>query len=593
MSTSSSPRTISLHERYAVARRCVNAPSIVSAAAILQLTPKRNAQHNVEQAFTALRSHFAHRIDQVLTQYPLLSYCVEAPRSKAPRWSPIHPAPTSKDILHIGPTISTQATADASTLLSRAILAEQIALPDSTQLDKGPLWKVQLSQIKDQDGKPKSCLVVLATDHAINDGRGMLNLFQMLLRNEPVDGTSDAVQTIPPASDRIFNFKPSTTYMLGVVWQELILPKLPLGKKLKAKLRGPVSWPASSATHASSSDIVRQPKSCTPTLDIIFISAPHLITNIKKLAQMHIDPTSPTKQAATLHAIIHTLALAALYAAIAHSHHLRTSSALSRFQLVLSSCTPISLREESRPTKRRRGLTLSPAVESSATPLPATTGNFVSSYTDDFRVRGNETFWRLANRFAADLASPRGRKLAKQHIGLLAYIPDFDTSNQRKRVEDEEEVEKPLGWDGSYANGWEKFFGDKASGSTPFDAALSVSNLGLIDLPSTIQEQWKVEHATWAQSHTPQGEAFGIDLVGFAVDQQQTLSVAVSSRPDAFADEELHDRFRTFLERLILAFAKDPSGKLSQESQDEQQQLLDLNTDPSFGSLAQFLISSP
>ncbi|TKY88024.1 hypothetical protein EX895_003120 [Sporisorium graminicola] len=608
MSTpTTSPRAISLHERYAVARRCLNSPSIVSVAAILQLTPKPHLQRqeelgNFEQAFSAVRAHLTHRIDALLTQYPLLSYCVEAPRSCAPRWTPIQPPPTSNDILHIGSTLS---TADANTLFSRAISAEQIALPSSTQLDKGPLWKVQLSRI----GDGTSCLVVLATDHVINDGRGTLNLFQMLLRDDKlVSGETVKVgrELIPPASDRIFNFKPSTTYMLGVVWQELILPKLPLGKKLKAKLRGPVSWPASSVLKASTSmpsnKIVRQPRSCKPALDIIFVSSPHLISKLKKLAKLHIDPSSPTKKAATLHAIIHTLAIAALYAAIAQSHHIATSAAeLSRFNLVLNACTPISLREETPPTpKQRHATTLSADVEPPAPAplLPTTTGNYVSSYTDDIRVRGGETFWRLTNRFASDLASPRGRKLAKQHMGMLAYIPDFDASSHKRKRSDEEVVKSSLeGHDVRYANGWEKFFGDKAAGSTPFDSALSLSNLGLVDLSSVTiasdtSAQWKVGSLTWAQSHTPQGEAFVVDLVGFAQGETQTLSIAISSRPPAFADEQLHDRFKAFLQRLVIAFAAEPPAKLSQDTEGGSH-LLDLNTDPTFASLAHFLISSP
>ncbi|SJX65810.1 uncharacterized protein SRS1_16365 [Sporisorium reilianum f. sp. reilianum] len=579
-----SPRNIGLHERYAVARRCVDSPSIVSAAAILRLVPDSKAL-NVDAAFSALRAHLAHRIDLALAQFPLLGYCVDAPRSKAPRWAPIRPAPTSSDILHIGPAIS---EGEASTLLSRAILAEQSALPAATQLDKGPLWRVHVSQV----GGSAKCVVVLSTDHVVNDGRGTLNLFQMLLRADPLEGTA---QPIPPASDKIFNFKPSTGYMLGVVWQELILPKLPLGRKLKAKLRGPVSWPASPAASRATLDVARLPKTCPSTLDIMFVTAPHLISNLKALAQQHIDRTSRTQKAATLHSIIHTLALAALYAAIAQSHSI-DAEALTRFELVLTACTPISLREEERASKRRRGETLARAVESAAVPLPATTGNYVSSYTHDFRVRGSGGFWRCANWFAAHLASPRGRTLAKQHMGLLAYIPDFDASHKRKRT-DEDEVEKSLGGLGAdaYANGWEKFFGDKAASPTAFDSALTVSNLGLIDINNVAipadHAHWAVDTATWAQSHTPQGEAFGIDLVGYAADEAQTLSIALSGRPTAFADAQLLDRFRSFLQRLVVAFAEGTPGKLSQESQDARVQL-DLSADPSFASLARFLISS-
>ncbi|GAC97858.1 expressed protein [Pseudozyma hubeiensis SY62] len=545
MSTSSSSRTLSLHERYASARRCVNSASVVCVAAILQLDPAQ--QEDTIQSFDALRRHLTQRIDHVLEQFPLLGYCVQASRSKTPRWAPVVPAPTSKDILHVGTPMFQQGTkSDTSALLSKAILEEQLALPKTTQLEKGPLWRVQLVPIRTEQGDTSSCLLVLATDHVINDGRGTLNLFQLLLQSSPSSPSHPPTAiAIPPASDKIFSFHPSASYLLGEVWRELILPKLPFPKKLKAKLKGPESWPASSPSLArkrrhsdlEQPEVVRTPKECKPDLELVLVSSPRLISNIKALSKAHLHPKS--RKPATIHSIIHTLSLVALYAAISRSH----SSDVSQFKLNLGSATPISLREEESPSRKR-------SKKSPHQPLPVTSGNYVSSFASTYRLSARETFWTFTHRFSTSLSSPRGQRLAKQHMGLLAYIPDFET----KPREEEDQVESALGgvseWDGKYRNGWEKFFGDRASSSAPFDSALT-----------------------------------------------ENLSIALSTRPDAFADNQLFQRFKRYLRRLVLDFAAEnvtvEKVKSSQESHQEKKRIkLDLTQDITFATLVTYLIAS-
>ncbi|EST07194.1 hypothetical protein PSEUBRA_003363 [Kalmanozyma brasiliensis GHG001] len=591
MSTSTTPtRSLGLHERYAVSRRCVNSPSSVSAAAILQLDlASASRQGDIDRAFDALRCRLETRIDQAFAQYPLLGYCIQSPRAKAPRWSSITPTPTFRQILHTGAPVTKQAGAQgANKLLSQAILDDHISLPKSTNLEKGPLWKVTLSRIESEP----ACLVVLSTDHVINDGRGTLNLFRFLLQSQEPEATAAPIDPIPPASDKIFNFRPSIGYLLHEAFKELLLPHLPLPKKAKLKLQGPTSWPASPSPTTTSTeyDIVRTPKLCQPTLDILLITAPHLINNLKSLARTHVDPSNPAARAATLHSILHTLSLVALYAAVAVSHEAN----LDDFALVLGTATPISLREEVRPSKRRRGFPLSPSVEVAPVPLPFTSGNFVSSYADTYTLHPTTRFWAFTNDFATTLASPRGKSLARQHMGLLGFIPDFERSTNRKRkLDEEEEVDSSLGGrDEAYANGWEKLFGERAASRTPFDSAMTVSNLGLLDVESLGGDGWRVREATWAQSHTPQGEAFGLDVVGFVTGEEQTLSIGLSCRPSAFRDEELRKRFRGYLERLVRAFAVEPvHGKLSQETNDGEARL-DLTQEINFAGLTRFLTSS-
>lgn len=576
--TTTIARPIGLHERYAVARRFIDSASLVAVAAILHLDAPKTSPIDYSLSFEALNSHLERRIDLLLPQYPLLGHCIRNARSRTPSFTPVTPAPTAKDILFVGTKLD-ETVEDEAKLLSQVLLAEQNALKSELDIEKGPLWRVRLHPI-DQ----ARCLVVLATDHVINDGKGTLNLFSMLLQSS--DPAVKVGENVPQASDKVFNFKPSTRYMLGVVWKELILPKLPLPSKLKARLCGPASWPAEpspasgsrkrKAEHALGLDSTKSPKKCAPVLDVMLFSAPNLITNLKKLAKANIDPTSKAKKAATLHAIIHTLVLVSLYAAISPS---------SNAELVLETGTPISLREEAPPLKRRRNrsttLPLEPAVESSgAAELPVTTGNFVSNYNALFRIRPNDTFWHFTNRFATSFSSPSGRKLAKQHMGMLAYIPDFESEPSLEKGE-------------MYRNGWEKFFGEKINSASPFDSALTLSNLGMMDTSMLSVEGWKVREVSWAQSKGPRGEAFGVDVVGFGdVGGEQKLSLALSSRPEAFADKELHQRFERYLRRLMLAFAADDVGRLENGGKVSQESGVvgpDLRSDPTFASLAKYL----
>ena len=535
---SSAPRTLSLHERYAVSRRCIGSASVISVAAILRLTA---SVQDAGQPFEALQRHLEARIDQALVAYPLLGYCVVNSRSKAPRWSAVLPTPTSKDVLHIGPTLGAQ---PHMKLLERSMLSEQASLVANTQLERGPLWKLVLQRV--QGG---SCLVVLSTDHVINDGRGTLNLFSLLLSSSPLP--SPACDPIPPASDRLFDFAPSTSYMLGVVWQELVLPKLPLPRSIKVKLSGKVSWPASCPN-----DLVATPKDCAPALNVIVVSTPDLIAKLKNQARLHSEGGKP----ATIHAMLHHLALVALYAATTANGQ----------QQVLGSCTPISLRDQPPATKRR----------SSTPTLPATTGNYVASYTENFRLSASSSFWHLINRFSLRLASRAGRSAAQQHMGLLAYIPDFESQPQNSN---HDSVGKSPSSEIKFANGWEKFFATKTSSKQPFDSAINVSNLGPIHLSSPIPA-YTLDSLTWSQSHTPQGDAFGLDVLSASPD---SFSLALSSRPGAFKDAELHKTVGSFLQRLVVAFAKD-DGKEGHEDK----QRLDLSKDVTVGELTKFLVET-
>lgn len=581
----STTRSLGLHERYSVARRCVNSASIVTAVALLTLdspTPQNDLSHTLQ----ALERHLENRIEYALTQYPLLAHCVDSSRSRKPYYAPIVPHPTSKQILKLGDKIPAEQSEDVEGLFAQTILDQEKSLLASTKLDQGPLWSVLIRHIEGTADSPPGCLVALSTDHVVNDGRGTLNLLRLLLSPQTPAFDPSLATTLPPASDKLFDFTPSLAYFLNIFVKELVIPNLPLPSSWKAKLLGPVAWPASPLPGAGvESQLARSPKTCEPALSILLLSAPKLITNLKQLAKRHIGPKSGTKKAATLHAVVHTLALVALYAALAAPHHYVN---WEQFEVLVKSSTPISLRDDSPAAKGKRFFTLSPAVEASSSGLPATSGNFVSSYSDDYRLHPKQTFWGMTNAFATSLASREGRDRSRWHLGMLKYIPDFDNSH------------KP-GFDAEYVNGWEKFFHSRIHSDKPYEGAFTVSNLGLVELSSLGIDceggkgRWRVRKVSWAQSHTPMGEAFGVDIVGFTTGEaEESLSLGISSRPTAFRDEGLYERFIRYLRRLVLAFAEDEEGEAGRRkfSQETGREGLDLREDLEFSALARWLIQS-
>jgi hypothetical protein len=103
----------------------------------------------------------------------------------------------------------------------------------------GPYWRVTLVTAPGSD----DAYVVLAVRHVICDGRGMANLFEVLLA--PTLPDLGAVAPLAAPSDEVESTRPGLLYLLPVVWSDLVLPKLLriLPGFLARKLDSGRTWP--------------------------------------------------------------------------------------------------------------------------------------------------------------------------------------------------------------------------------------------------------------------------------------------------------------------------------------------------------------
>lgn len=104
---------------------------------------------------------------------------------------------------------------------------------------QAPLWSVKVRSL----GTSNSSLVSLTTHHVLNDGRGSAALFRAILSNSSDDAGLDTSlsQSLPPVSDSFLPIRPSWSYMVPIVFQELIVPRLPLF--LRPYFLSKPSWP--------------------------------------------------------------------------------------------------------------------------------------------------------------------------------------------------------------------------------------------------------------------------------------------------------------------------------------------------------------
>lgn len=632
-------RTLSLHERFSVSRRNVGFPPVVVAAAILELDA------DAGDSLATLAQELNHRIEALLEQYPLLGCKVVDARTRTPSWAPISPPPTARDILFTSSTaVEDSGSSKADDILSKVLSAELASIRTPSDQQQGPLWRVCLTPLLNT----QQCVVSLTCDHVINDGRGTFTLFQLLLKSDQhqpeannivinmAEKPSRSTLSIPPASDKIFDFRPSTSYMMGMIFHELVLPVLPLPAWVKDKLRGPAAWPATplqtlSTSSAQPTVLKASPRECAPVTRVNLFTGPNFISNLKLAAQAHISVGSATSgsssggaKAASIHAVIHSLAMTALFAALASEHGSNDTASLEELELCFGSETPVSLRHSTPDTPTCASLVCpsTAALTVDGSNLPITTGNFVSCFQYSTQIRGSDCFWTTTNHFARQLASKNGRKAAKHTMGMLAYIPDarmtpppsINTADDDDKValSEKHDIAQTQAEAGNQTNthsppayhtGWEKFFGEKARSSTPFGSSVEISNLGLIDLAHGGSSggrggRRKVVACAWAQFKAPVSSAFNMDVVGYNTSssggaaQQQTLAITLGARPAAFADPTVFDRFQSNLVRLINLF-----GTTSHTSSADPTTVLPTPTPAaeqvSFASLTRKLLSTP
>ena len=294
------------HERFSITRTNIGSPAVVCIQATLG-ADLHTARASIEA-----------RLTEVLEGVPHLSCRVVGSRTETPEWVARASPLSSADVLFLpsSTVTSKEATESRENRTARLLLQETAALARQN-IEDGPLFRVALHPCPENDG----CQVVLTTHHVLADGKGCLALFEALLSSSPLGPAqlgSWPANSIPAASDAVISMKPSLSYLLPIIWREIVLPKLP--SSLAGWLAGPPAWPRAS-------EIARNPLECPTSAKLLYFGDnSQLVQELKAVGKGIGIPT--------LHGVLHAAALAALWAslpedAISHERTLKTGNPTS------------------------------------------------------------------------------------------------------------------------------------------------------------------------------------------------------------------------------------------------------------------------
>jgi hypothetical protein len=250
--------------------------------------------------------------------------------------------------------------------------------------------------------------------------------------------------------------------------------------------------------------LAASPHASAPLLDVLLLDG-DTVRNLKS--------TATSRGIKTITPLIHTAALVAVY-----------SMAGQERGLSFSSGTPMSTRNQAGPD------------------ATFVTGNYVSMASWHATPCPSTAIWPLARHYASLLTSSVVRQEGNWTFGMLSYIPDTMKDPQASN-----EIAQ-------------YFFSTKMTSDTPYSNSFSLSNLGLIDAAGV-----KARYVAWAQSASPIGAPFTIDVCGYggktaygeAAKEETTppyggLSISIGTRKGV-ADG---DTFADCLQRVIAVLAK-------------------------------------
>ncbi|KAL1743214.1 hypothetical protein HDZ31DRAFT_83557 [Schizophyllum fasciatum] len=395
-------RKLSLHERYSVMRRNVG------------FTHPLTALLTYPSAALPLVDFLSQRILELQQHFPLLRSTVVNARTRAPLFQQRPAIYAAEDILR-HEVFDTMA--DGTEEKKRVLYNEsnRMAAEDDTR----PRWQVT---IFDSSPPGDKSYLALSVDHVLLDGMGLILLTQALLAPDVSSLPTESLGKIPLYEDTV-DLRPPYSYLLPIVWQELVVGKLP--SFLQQYVRQPKTWFGSSTQ--------RPPLECDWDLALVELQA-SLVTSVKA--------TGKSFGVQTLHPLLKTAYFAAMWAVFAQRSE--------RAPFVLHANTPRS----------ERAAVLGHAY---------CTSNYASSIDVERAVCGGDDFRETARAIAAVLASPRGVQQGRWAIGMLALIPDPVSDPARAGTD------RPTGW--------EDYFLDKAGSASPFGGSLGLSNLGYARLP--------------------------------------------------------------------------------------------------------------
>ena len=210
------------HERYSLIRHNLGFPPVLCCVAV---------GHGGSSVVTAVRSSLERNVASLLQTDALLSCHIHDARGLMPRY-----ARSGRDV-HVDEVL--MADEEVSTLHPDSLLTMQINASASTfDVSRAPLWNVRLLRCGDRFA------VVLNFHHIVTDGRGMANLFEVLLSKGELPppqllmGAVKAMEEIAPSAE---DSVPG--YRLGLAGRLLVRAWSAVPPWIKGYLEGPPSWP--------------------------------------------------------------------------------------------------------------------------------------------------------------------------------------------------------------------------------------------------------------------------------------------------------------------------------------------------------------
>ncbi|POY74008.1 hypothetical protein BMF94_2819 [Rhodotorula taiwanensis] len=264
-------RSLSLLERYSLARVNVGAPPVVVFTAVLRRTSPDSALKPA--------------VNTLLERYPLLRCRIADHDSSDPRWEPLA---SLEPEAFVG--TADEITASGTGTDARAVILAGFETMSRIDVSQQPLWRVWLFPGPDSG----SSRVVLAVHHVVADGTGVRNLFSdflSLLRapyGTATDNKNDGA--LAPAMESLLPIQPSFIDTAKLAWSELVLPNLPTFLR-----------PATTLIHLGKPPVhpLKQPSA----IRISTLEA-SLLAQLKAVAKEH--------GVATLHTVLYVSTLAAI-----------------------------------------------------------------------------------------------------------------------------------------------------------------------------------------------------------------------------------------------------------------------------------------
>jgi len=245
---------VSLHERFSIARRNVGFPHWI----VYLLSYPSSLLPSSET--------LSSRIQDLQKHFPLLYSEIINGQTRNPAFQLREPW-SSPDILTNINYLSKNVENEEKAILLKS---EIDRVQSKTNIIK-PLWQV-VRYTPSSDGEDRSYLA-LSVDHTLTDGRGGILLLQALLAESIDDLPYEQLDTIPRLDDT-HNLKPSISYLIPMIFQELLVPKLP--SFLQKYVKPYPIWP--------SGNVQNNPIDCEGQLSITTIS-PEILSALKKVGK--------------------------------------------------------------------------------------------------------------------------------------------------------------------------------------------------------------------------------------------------------------------------------------------------------------------